>query len=240
VIKLPVSSVARRPIAVINVGGSIVAPETIDPRFLRQLAGVLLRAAEASDLLLVVGGGRTARRYIDACRELGTKESYLDEMGIAATRMNARLLIAAMGENAFQGVPSRVEEALEAVEGHPIVVMGGTVPGQTTDAVGAELAERAGAGELIILTNVDGVYTVDPRLDPAAIRLPRMSASELIDIVTVDDYRAGSKTVVDPVAAATIHRASIPTKVLDGRDLDQVRAALAGEPFSGTVVTPDE
>jgi uridylate kinase len=240
VIKLPVSSVARRPLAVINVGGSIVAPEPIDPGFLERLAEVLSRAAAERTVVLVVGGGRTARRYIEACRELGASEEQLDEVGIDATRMNARLLAIALGAMAFPGVPTTVDEALGAAEGHRVVVMGGTVPGQTTDAVGAELAEQGGAEELVILTNVDGVYTADPRQDPDARRLPRLTASELVDIVTVGDYRAGSKTVVDPVAAAIIRRASIPTKVLDGRNLEQVGAALDGETFDGTVVVPDD
>jgi uridylate kinase len=239
VIKLPVSSVARRPLVVINVGGSIVAPEPIDPGFLRRLAEVLSRAASDRTVVLVVGGGRTARLYIEACRELGASEEYLDEVGIDATRMNARLLITALRRLAFPGVPTSVDDALVAAEGHGVVVMGGTVPGQTTDAVGAELAERGGAEELLVLTNVDGVYTADPRQDPGAQRLPRLTASELVDIVTVGDYRAGSKTVVDPVAATIIRRAAIPTKVMDGRDLDQVGAALAGEAFEGTVVSPD-
>jgi uridylate kinase len=239
VIKLPVNGVASRPLVVINVGGSIVAPEPIDPGFIGRLAEVLKEAASDRTLLLVVGGGRTARRYISACRELGASETYLDTVGIDATRLNARLLVAAMPEVAYNGVPSTVELALEAARDHRVVVMGGTVPGQTTDAVGAELAERAVAEELLILTNVDGVYTADPRKDPDARRIPELSSSELLTIVTGEEYRAGSTTVVDPVAASIILRSSLITKVLDGRDLDQVRAALAGEPFEGTVVTSE-
>ena len=238
-IKLAVSGLARRHRVAINAGGSIVAPDEMDAGFLRGLGDILIRASEERDLLIVVGGGRTARRYIEAGRALGADEGSLDHLGIEATRLNARLLMTALGERAHPGVPSSVEGALEALGTHPVVVMGGTIPGQTTDAVSAMLAQRAEAVEMIVLTNVDGVYTADPRKDPSAERLERIPASRLVEIVGGGSYEAGSSTVVDPVAAGIIQSSHIPTKVLDGRDLDQVSAALAGEDFRGTLVTPD-
>ncbi len=228
----------RRRVA-LNTGGSIVAPAVIDPDFLRRLAQVLIKASDDRDLFVVVGGGRTARVYIEAGRAIGADEETLDRIGIEATRLNARLLIAGLGERVFPHVPGSVGEALDAIEANPIVVMGGTRPGQTTDAVSAMLADEAGADELIILTNVDGVYTEDPGANPDADRLPEITSARLQEIVGSDQYEAGSKTVVDPVAAGIIHRAGITTKVLDGRDLEQVTAALAGEAFHGTIVTPD-
>ncbi|UCC93245.1 MAG: UMP kinase [Thermoplasmata archaeon] len=234
------SGMARRPRVAINTGGSIVAPEHIDKMFLSQLADVLSHYANARDLLVVVGGGHTARRYIEACRELGADETYLDLVGIDATRMNARLLISALQEGVYEGVPITLDEAMEAADSNGIVVMGGTHPGQTTDAVSAMLAERSGAEEMLVLTNVDGVYTADPRKDPDAMRLPEITTGRLLEIVSGGAYKAGSNTVVDPVAAGIIHRAAIPTKVLDGRNLTQVTAALEGEDFVGTVVTPGD
>ena len=239
-IKLPVSGMNNQPRVAINTGGSIIAPDQLDAAFLREMSDLLVEVTRTYDLLVVVGGGRTARRYIEACRELGADENHLDLVGIDATRLNARLLISALREKVHMDVPSTVDDALRASLEHPIVVMGGTHPGHTTDAVSAMLAERSGAKELLILTNVDGVYTTDPRKDPDAERLPRITTSQLVDIVSEGQYKAGSTTVVDPVAAGIIHRAGILTKVMDGRDLDQVSAALAGDDFVGTIVTPDD
>lgn len=238
-IKLWVGTMARRGRVAINTGGSIIAPDPIDPEFISRLAGVLSEASSGRDLMVVVGGGRTARRYIEACRRLGADEEYLDLVGIDATRMNARLLISALGGPVHREVPATVTEAIEALEAHPVVVMGGTHPGQTTDAVSAMLAERGGAEELVVLTNVDGVYTADPRRDPSATRIPELTTSRLLEIVGGGSYQAGSTAVVDPVAAGIIHRARIPTKVLDGRDLEQVVAALSGRDFTGTRIVPD-
>ena len=239
-IKLPVSGMNNQPRVAINTGGSIIAPDQLDAAFLRQMSDLLVEVTRTYDLLVVVGGGRTARRYIETCRELGADENYLDRVGIDATRLNARLLISAMQEKVHRDVPSTVDDALRASSEYPIVVMGGTHPGHTTDTVSAMLAERSGARELLILTNVDGVYTTDPRKDPDAERLPRITTSQLVDIVSEGQYKAGSTAVVDPVAAGIIHRAGILTKVMDGRDLDQVSAALAGDDFIGTVVAPGD
>lgn len=239
-IKLPVSGMNNQPRVAINAGGSIIAPDQIDAAFLRQISDLLIEVTRTYDLLVVVGGGRTARMYIEACRELGADENYLDRVGIDATRLNARLLISALQEKVHRDVPSTVDDALRASSEHQIVVMGGTHPGHTTDTVSAMLAERSGARELLILTNIDGVYTTDPRKDPDAERLSRITTSQLVDIVSEGRYKAGSTAVVDPVAAGIIHRAGILTKVMDGRDLDQVSAALAGDDFVGTVVTPGD
>lgn len=227
-----------RPRLAINTGGSIVAPEQLDVPFLKALASTLGAAAEQRDLLVVVGGGRTARRYIEACRGLGADEAYLDWVGIEATRMNARLLAAALGQMAYHGVPATLHDALDAARDFPVVVMGGTHPGHTTDAVCAMLAELSRAEEMLVLTNVDGVYTADPRKDPSAQRMAEVTTTQLMEIVGSGSSVAGSAAVVDPLAARIIHRARIPTKVLDGRDLEQVRLALAGEPFDGTMVIP--
>ena len=102
-----------RPRLAINTGGSIVAPEELDVPFLQALASSLEEAAQRRDLLVVVGGGRTARRYIEACRSLGADEAYLDWVGIEATRMNARLLAAALGKTAYHGVPATLHDALD-------------------------------------------------------------------------------------------------------------------------------
>ena len=228
-----------RPRVAISVGGSIAAPDDLDTTLLRGIARALVEASRRRTVLVVVGGGRLSRRYIAACRELGADEGFLDWVGIDSTRLNARLVIAALGNVAYHDVPRSFEEALTAARSFPVVVMGGTHPGHTTDAVTAMLGEVARASEVIILTNVDGVYTADPKKDPSARRLPRITASRLLDIVGAQSAAAGSPGVVDPMAARIIQRSRIPTKVLDGRDLGQVRSALAGRAFEGTIVVPD-
>ena len=57
------------------------------------------------EIFVVVGGGKTARDYIGIARGLGVSEAMCDEVGIEVTRLNAKLLIAALGEHAYPEVP---------------------------------------------------------------------------------------------------------------------------------------
>lgn len=225
---------------VVSVGGSIfLGPEGPDPQRARALAAVLREASRHSRLLAVVGGGSTARKYIEAARNLGENEAALDELGIAITRANARVLLAALPE-AYAQIPTNFDDALLASRSYPIVIMGGTHPGHTTDAVAAMLAEKARAVRLVIGTNVDGVYDADPKQNPKAKFLSRVSAQELVRLTIGGPQRAGSPGVVDPLAAKIIARSRIPCLVVNGNAPAELGNALAGKQFHGTVVEPEK
>lgn len=221
---------------VLSLGGSILAPSSgPDPILARDVGAVLEGVADEATVYAVVGGGATARRYIEAARELGADEASLDEAGIGATRMNARLLAHAV-DGAHPRIPESHEEALVAGENSDVVVMGGTHAAHTTDAVAAVMAERAGAGRVVIGTDVDGVYTADPDEDPDARRRDTMTHRELVEVAFTYDAEAGSSGVVDPLAARILARSEVPTAVVDGADLQAVEAALEGGDFDGTRV----
>src|SRR2546426_9047053 len=82
---------------VVSLGGSVLVPGDDDARYLRSLAGLLRDVSVRVKLFVVTGGGRIARYYIETGRSLGIGERTLDEFGIAVTRLNARLLAAALG-----------------------------------------------------------------------------------------------------------------------------------------------
>jgi uridylate kinase len=225
---------------VVSVGGSIfLGPDGPDAARTRPVAAVLREAARHARVLAVVGGGSTARRYIEAARALGEHEAALDDLGIAITRANARVLLAALPE-AYPTIPTSFVEAVGASKAYPLVLMGGTHPGHTTDAVTAMLAEYARATRLVIATNVDGVYDKDPRGDPSAKLQHRIAASDLVKLTIANPQKAGSAGVVDPLAAKLIQRCRIPTSVVNGNKHDELAKALAGKPFHGTVVEPEK
>jgi uridylate kinase len=115
--------------------------------------------------------------------------------------------------------------------------MGGLHPGFTTDAVSAMIAERVGAARLINATSVAGVFTADPKKDPRAKKLDRMTFDELIEIVDKSEHRAGPSIVFDPLAAKIVKRAGIRTLVCDGRDLPMLMSAIENRDFSGTTIS---
>lgn len=223
-------------VVVLSLGGSVLVRDEDPSAYLEELAKTLVGASSRAKVYVVAGGGRIARFYIRAGRALGASEEYLDLMGIDATRLNARLVIAALKGHACPEPPKDYDEAVRAGASHSIVVMGGVTPGVTTDAVSARLAERVGATRLVNATSVDGAYTADPKKDVCAKRIPRMSHEELVKLVSGTAKGAGPTTVFDPVGADVLMRARIQLVIVDGRSMKNLGLALEGKECVGTVV----
>ena len=220
---------------VISLGGSVLVP-SLESNNISRYVSVLKRLAGKCRIFIVVGGGGEARRYIRVARELGAGEAMADELGIMVTRLNARLLVAGLGDTAYPRVAENYTEAREFAETGKIVVMGGITPAQTTDAVSAVLAESIGADLLINATSVNGIYSADPKKDAGAVRHERLTPQELLGIITGGRMDAGANTVLDIVAGKVIERSGIPLLVLDGRDPENLYRAIVEGAFVGTIV----
>lgn len=220
---------------VVSIGGSILDCEDI--AFLKNLGRTLRHTNRKVKLYIVAGGGKFSRSYIKAGRELGAGERYLDFMGIRATRINAMLLSAAIGKDANTSPPASYADAIREGKRSKIVVMGGTRPGRTTDGVSARLAEKIGAKRLVNASDVDGVYSKDPKRYRDAKRIARMTYDDIIKLSREAKGRAGPTVIFDVVGAKIIKRAKIPLLVLDGRDLSSLRNAILGKKFKGTIVS---
>ncbi len=221
---------------VISLGGSIIVPRDGDVSLIEGIAALLLRYVDRYKFYLVVGGGRTAREYIGHGRQLGADESFLDELGIASSRINAMLMISALGEFAAPEVPRDFDRALELSKCFDMVVMGGTHPGHTTDAVAAMLCERCRGVRFINATTVDGIYDRDPAKHPGAKRLSRVDTSTLLGMMVGTSACAGPNVVIDPTAVRIMARSGIGGFVVDGRDLAELEKAIKGEPVEGTII----
>ncbi|RZN63227.1 UMP kinase [Methanonatronarchaeum sp. AMET6-2] len=224
---------------VISLGGSILAPNLEGARF-GEYSDILMEISGDEELVVVTGGGEMAREYIGIARGLGANEASCDSIGIEVTRLNARLLISALGSDVFPEPPESYEEALRAFSVSDVVVMGGVSPGQSTDAVSALVAEYIDAELLVFATSVDGVYTSDPRFNEDAEKLDRISPSRLVEIVMETEIKAGAKSVVDPLASKIIERSEIPTVVLDGSEPDKIRSVVLDGQHEGTLVVSDD
>ncbi len=222
-------------ILVVSIGGSVLT-SNLDPERIRKYASSIKALAEEHTTYIVVGGGRIARDYITAARDLGANEVECDIIGIDMTRINAKLLIAALDSTAYPVPLTSYQDARNAALTGRVVVMGGLIPGQTTDAVSAVLAEYVGADLLINATSVDGVYTADPNLDSKAEKISSMTPSQLVDIVMKIDMSAGSNSPLDPLAAKIIQRCGVKTFVIDGREPGNINEAAAGR-HNGTLIS---
>lgn len=221
---------------VISVGGSILVPDEIDVDYMHELAELTNKLSDRHQISIVTGGGKTARKYIEPARRFGASEIFCDLIGITATRLNARLLAAVIGEKANLEPPKDFIAALKAMNFGKIVVMGGTHPGHSTDAVSALLAEYINADLLINATDVDGIYDKDPQKYKNAKMYEKLSVEQLVDMVKSYSLGAGKYELIDILAAKIIQRSKIRTIFLNGRNLKNMRTTIEGKKFIGTVI----
>jgi uridylate kinase len=146
------------------------------------------------------------------------------------------LLILALSGNSNDYPATSVAEAVVTSRDHPIIVMGGTTPGHTTDGVAASVAEFANADRIVNATAVDGVYTKDPNKYDDAERIEKMTFDDLLEYCKTSDWKAGPSNVFDAMGAEIIAKNNIPLLVVKGRDLDALRSAIRGKRFNGTTV----
>ena len=216
------------------LGGSLLRPEVEERHaWLESLTEVVRdRVAMDDKLGIVVGGGVAAREGIELARPIVDSEDRLDRIGIAATRLNATIVresLADAGIPVSGSIPLSVNEAVSLLEERQVVVMGGTRPGHTTDAVAIRLAVASGADRCIIATNVAKVHDSDPRTNPDARSFDTLTHSQLQKIVGPAEHsKAGPSQVVDPIGADVAAEAGMPLCILDGRSISALRSDNAG------------
>src|SRR5262249_11924237 len=154
-------------------------------------------------------------------------------IAIRSTRQNAHLLITSLkggGVDVCERVIDDFEFAKEPARERKVVVMGGTIPGITTDTDSVLLAEAIGARRLVNVSNVDAIYDSDPRKNAGAKKFTKMGYDDLIRLATESDKRlAGVNFVFDMVACKLIARSKIETHFVSFRKMDDLGNAIEGK-----------
>jgi uridylate kinase len=220
---------------VFSMGGSVLAPDGVDERFAGDFASFLKAHSGRHEMAVVVGGGKPARRDIEKARSRGASWAECDYVGILATRANARALIDLLGGMSNDKIPESIHEASHMF-GSGILVMGGSEPGHSTDAVAALLAEWVRADLFVNASNVDAVYDKNPREFRDARPFKEIMIGDLLRIVGAGSMEAGKYPLLDLTSARIIERSRIKTIILDGHDLPNLKAAIDGRKFMGTTV----
>jgi uridylate kinase len=226
-------------VTVISLGGSIVAPDGVDEQFLKDFVELIrgfIEADEKRRFILVVGGGGPARNWQKAYRAVlgnAARDEEADWIGIMATRLNARLVKAVMGEWCGQEVvtdPARVDPLTGRV-----LVAAGWKPGFSSDYDAVLLAERFQADVVINLSNIEKVYTDDPKKNPGARPLDRISWADFRAMVG-DEWTPGRNVPFDPVASRHAAKIGLTVICAAGKNLDNLKKILSGEAFIGTTI----
>jgi uridylate kinase len=226
-------------VTVISLGGSIVAPDGVDELFLKDfvaLIGEFLVKDDKRRFILVIGGGGPARAWQSAYRNIAstTVNEEADWIGIMATRLNAQLVKAVMGEWCTQEVvydPTQVEPLMGRV-----LVAAGWKPGFSSDYDAVLLAERFQADAVINLSNIEKVYTDDPKKNPDAKPIDTISWTDFCAMVG-DEWTPGKNVPFDPVASRHAARLGLKVICAAGKNLPNLKKILLGEPFTGTTIS---
>jgi len=226
-------------VTVISLGGSIVAPDGVDGKFLREFAALIRELLEEDGerrFIFVVGGGGPARAWQSAYREVcagAVRDEEADWIGIMATRLNAQLVKAVMSEWCLQ------EVVTDPTVGEPIsgkvLVAAGWKPGFSSDNDAVLLAGRFGAKTVINLSNIEKVYTGDPKKDPNARPLDRISWDGFRAMVG-DKWVPGTNVPFDPVASRHAQELGLKVICAAGRNLENLRKIICGGEFTGTTI----
>ncbi|MFP4364500.1 MAG: UMP kinase [Spirochaetia bacterium] len=228
-------------VTVISLGGSIVAPDKPDTDFITKYFTLLQRYLNTDKnrkVVLVIGGGGPARVYQKAFREIipESESSEQDWIGIMATRLNAQLIKAVFTDYCTQPVvtdPTIIHDIKDQV-----LVAAGWKPGFSTDFDAVVLAENLGADTVMNLSNIEKVFTADPKVDPSAEPVDAMSWKDFRQMVG-DEWVPGKNTPFDPVAAKKASEMGLKVIVAGGKDIENIEKILTGKDFFGTTIGPE-
>lgn len=227
-----------RPI-IISLGGSLVVPNGgIDTKFLSEF-NLFIRAKIANNwrFFIVVGGGATARHYIDYAKKIiGTITDWdLDWLGIHTTRLNAHLIKTIFHDVAHPRIIQNYEKKIANLK-QPLVIAAGWKPGCSTDYDAVTLARDYDARIVINMSNIDTVYDRDPKLIPEAKPIHKISWIEFEKLVG-SIWKPGSNLPFDPIATKLAKELDLTVYVI-GKDLANLDKILNGNDFLGTEITP--
>ncbi len=213
----------------------------IDPPVADQIALEVVEVQRLGvEVAIVIGGGNIFRGLAASAR--GMDRTTADNMGMLATVMNALALSDALERH---GAATRVLTAIEMrtvaepfirrrairhlEKGRVVLFAAGTGnPYFTTDTAAALRAMEVRADVIMKATKVDGVFTADPAVDPAATRLDSLSHHEVLE---------RRLNVMDTTAISLCMDNKLPIVVFNLKTPGNVRRAVLGEPVGSVVGT---
>ncbi len=221
---------------IISLGGSIIIPKTgFNPVFLKRFRTMMLNEVKnGKKFVLIVGGGDTARRYQYALRKtVKPTNKDLDWMGIATTKVNAEFVRLFLQNVAYKEVVSDPKKKIKTSK--PIIIASGFKPGCSTDLRAVQYAKMYNATDVMNLSNIAYVYDKDPAKYKNAKKITKISWKDFRKIVG-SSWNPGSNVPFDPIASKEAQTLGLRVSMLKGTDLKEVKKAMIGEKFRGTII----
>ena len=228
---------------VLSVGGSIIVPDKPDTEFLAafiKMATEWLDEDKSRRLILVAGGGAPARVYQNGYKDVVAKTGVsaesdaADWIGIMATRINAQLLKACFGDYCKNDVVYNPTVEDLKFDGQ-VLVASGWKPGFSTDTDAVYLGEKFDAKTIVNLSNIEKVYTDDPRKNPDAKPLDSISWADFRKMVG-DEWTPGKNCPFDPIASKKASELGMKVICAGGKNIPNIKAILNDQEYVGTTI----
>ena len=223
-------------VIVISLGGSLIIPDKIDVKFLKEFKKIIKQNTRKHKFVIGCGGGSIARKYISALKSEGINEELQSYSGISATRTNARFMSYFFNQDPEKGIPMKMKEIKKYLKKQDIVFCGALEyrPEQTSDSTTAEISKQLKT-EFINLTNVPGLHNKNPKKYKNAKFIPEISWKEFYKMASKQKYEPGQHFVLDQTAAKMILKNKIITYIL-GKNLRNLNNFLNNMKFKGTKI----
>lgn len=222
---------------VISLGGSLIAPPGgLDTKYLKQFRQLIIKEIKAGHkFFIITGGGMTARNYIEAAAQVKSLSPVAgDWLGIQATRLNGHLLKTVLADLAY---PELITDPLKKIKTNkPVIIAAGYKPGWSTDYVATLLAREYKIKTVINLSNIDYVYTKDPRKFKDAKLIKTINWLDFRKIVG-NKWRPGLNAPFDPIASKLSQTLKLKVIILNGHKINNLQKCLESKKFVGTTIS---
>ena len=223
---------------VISVGGSLIVPDGIDQDFLAAFKMFIIKRIEKGDrFILITGGGKTARKYQEAASHVsGIDNEEKDWLGIHSTRLNAHLLKTVFKLYANPLVVKDYKDDIKKIDFKEKILVGaGWKPGWSTDYCAVLLAKQFNATSVINLSNIEYVYSEDPRVNPEAKKYEKISWKDFRKIVG-SVWDPGMSAPFDPIASKEAEKINLKVAIMNGKNLSNLQDFMDKKKFKGTII----
>ena len=221
---------------IISLGGSLIVPEEIDIEFLKSFKTLILEhVALGKKFVIITGGGRINKKYNEAAKKISApSDENLDWIGIAALKLNAELVRVVFAEYANVKVVENLSNKFLFEKS--IVVGSAYEPGKSSDWDATEAAKTVGSKKIINLSNTDYVYDSDPRINPDAKKIEKISWAEYRKLIP-EVWTSRLSTPFDPIASKVAEEDNMEVVIMNGKPIENLANYLKGENFLGTIIS---
>jgi len=222
-------------VKVFSLGGSVIVPGDVDYGYLMQFKKFIVRYSKREKVVVVCGGGHTARTYMKPLQRSRLGQKIIGYIGIRVTRLNAWMVINLFNGECAPRVAKSLSEVRLLLKKYNVIITGALryKPHSSSDASAVEIAHFL-KSDFINITNVDGAYDRDPKLKGARF-IKNMTFLQLYRFLSERGFKPGQHGILDVYAGKLIKKYEIRTYIV-GKNLSNLKKLLENKKFIGTVI----